>query len=238
MNSPSGLSVGSDCERSKLYANGFFSQLPQAALQDFDTLKLVFSYPQNAVLFAERQASRGLHVLCEGEVKLSMSSSEGKTLILRIAKPGDVLGLTATLAGTLHEETGETIRQCRVAFVGRNAFLRFLTRHPEAYPALIEQSGAQYRSACDQLRTVVFCSSATERLAKLLLQLSIGGETTKNVTRVTLPLTHGEIAALIGTARETVVRTLGDFKRQKLAVIEGSTLLIHDRPALKSLVVA
>lgn len=236
MNCPDGLRV-SNCKEAKLRGKGFLSLLPDGAFKDFNTLKSVFSYPQYSVLFAEKQTSRGLYMLCEGSVKLSMNSSEGKTLILRIAKPGDILGLTV-VTGTPHELTAETIRQCRVAFVRRNAFLGFLSRHPDAYPALMEQLGAHYHSACEQLRTLALCTSATERLAKLLLQLSAGGQQTDKGTRVTLLLTHGEIAALIGTSRETVARTLSEFKSQKLAVIEGSTLLIHNRPALRSLVAA
>jgi CRP-like cAMP-binding protein len=63
-----------------------------------------------AVLFIERQTARGVYVLCEGEVKLSVSSSEGKKLILRIAKAGEVLGLMSALSGTPHELTAETLR--------------------------------------------------------------------------------------------------------------------------------
>ena len=77
-----------------------FCQLQAAALKDFDIAKSSSVYPEGAVLFMEKQDPRGVFVLCEGQVKLSISSSEGKTLIVRIAKPGEVLGLTAVVGGT------------------------------------------------------------------------------------------------------------------------------------------
>ncbi len=67
-----------------------------------------------------------MYVLCEGEVKLSISSPEGKILIMRIARAGELLGLMATMAGQPYEVTAETIHPCQVAFVRREDFLRFV----------------------------------------------------------------------------------------------------------------
>ena len=157
---PYGFEVNDNCQTCKFRRDGFFCQLTAPALKDFDALKLVSAYPQGAVLFIEKQISRGVYVLCEGEVKLSISSREGRTLTLRIVKPGDVLGLAGTLADMPHEVTAETMRPSQVAFVRRDDFLRFLTRHPEAYPAVAKQLAAHYQVACEQLRTVALSASA------------------------------------------------------------------------------
>jgi CRP/FNR family transcriptional regulator len=217
---------------------GFFCQLPSAALKDLDAIKFNSAYPADAVLFIEKQTARGIYVLCQGEVKLTVGSSEGKTLILRIARPGDVLGLVAALAGQAHEVTAETLRPCQVAFIPRDAFLRFLTKHPEAYPMVAQQLGMHYQTACEQLKTVALSTSVQERLAKLLLEFSSQGRGTAQGTRFTVPLTHEEIAQFIGTTRETVTRTLSEFKRQDLVTIQGSTMTVQNRPALEHLVAA
>jgi CRP/FNR family transcriptional regulator, cyclic AMP receptor protein len=238
MKGPYGLEINESCQSCKLRTDGFFCQLPSAALKDLDAIKFVSAYPENAVLFLEKQAPRGIYLLCEGEIKLSVSSSEGKTLILRIVKPGEVLGLTAALAGSAHEVTAETLRPCQVAFIRRDAFLRFLATHPVAYPVVAAQLGAQYQAACEQLRTVCLSASAEERVAKFLLDFSATGHETKQGTRVKLLLSHQEIGELIGTSRETVTRTLSGFKGQELVAIQGSTLLIRNRSALEALVAA
>ena len=122
MKGPYGFELGDSCQNCKLRSNDFFCQLPQAALKDLNAIKFTSAYPAGAVLFIEKQTARGIYLLCEGEVKLSISSSEGKKLILRITKRGEVLGLVSALAGKPHEVTAETLRPCQVAFIPRDAF--------------------------------------------------------------------------------------------------------------------
>jgi CRP/FNR family transcriptional regulator, cyclic AMP receptor protein len=238
MHGPYGFELNQSCRTCTLKTNGFFCQLPPSALKDLDAVKFTSAYPQDAVLFLEKQAPRGIYVLCEGQVKLSISSSEGKRLILRIAKPGEVLGLMAAMSGNAHEVTAETLRPCKVTFIPRDSFLRFLAQHPEAYPAIAVQLGSHYQIACEQIRTLGLSASVTEKLAKLLLEWSAGAAQTNAGTRTRLPLTHEEIAEFIGTTRESVTRTLSELKNRHLVVLEGSTLTIPNRAALESCVSA
>ncbi|HKV24745.1 MAG TPA: Crp/Fnr family transcriptional regulator [Candidatus Acidoferrum sp.] len=235
MKGPYGLETSEHCQTCKVKASGFFCQLSAAALKDFDEIRSSSTYPEGAVLFLEKQDPRGVFVLCEGEVKLSISSSGGKTLILRIAKPGEVLGLMSTMAGMPYEATAETIHPCQVAYIRRDDFLRFIARHPEVYQGVVKQLMSLYQGACSQLRTVGLSSSAPEKLARLLLDMSAGGKQTEQGTQIKLPLTHEEIAALIGTTRETVTRTLSEFKSNHLVALHGSNLMISNRAALESL---
>jgi len=234
MRGPYGFDMSESCQNGKLKKAEFFCGLSLKALKEFDSIKSSSVYPEGAVLFLEKQDARGVFVLCEGEVKLTMSSSEGKTLILRIAKPGGVLGLMATLSGEPYEVTAETLRPCQVAFVRRDEFLRFIAQHPEASLGIVKLLTAHYHAACEQLKTVGLSASAPEKLARLLLGWSVGGEETKLGTRITLPLTHQEIAEFIGSSRETVTRTLSDFRSRHLVTLKGSTLMIADRPALQA----
>ncbi|MDR3722608.1 MAG: Crp/Fnr family transcriptional regulator [Candidatus Acidoferrales bacterium] len=234
MRGPYGFDMSDSCQNGKLKKAEFFCGLSLKALKDFDSIKSSSVYPEGAVLFLEKQDARGVFVLCEGEVKLTISSSEGKTLILRIAKPGEVLGLMATLSGEPYEVTAETLRPCQVAFVRRDEFLRFIAQHPEASLGIVKLLTAHYHAACEQLKTVGLSASAPEKLARLLLGWSVGGEETKLGTRITLPLTHQEIAEFIGSSRETVTRTLSDFRSRHLVTLKGSTLMIADRPALQA----
>lgn len=235
MKGPYGFEANEHCQSCKGKGAGFFCQLSAPALKDFDDVRSSTSYPEGAILFLEKQEPRGIFVLCAGEVKLSISSSGGKTLILRIARPGEVLGLMATVAGAPYEVTAETIRPCQVAYIRRDDFLRFIAKHPEAYQNIVKQMTSLYQGACSQLRTVGLSASAPEKLARLLLDWSVGGKETEHGTQVKLPLTHEEIAALIGTTRETVTRTLSEFKNNHLVAVHGSNLMISNRSALESL---
>jgi CRP/FNR family transcriptional regulator len=86
--------------------------------------------------------------------------------------------------------------------------------------------------ACAQLRTVGLSTSAPEKLARLLLDWSEGGQTTELGTRFRFCLTHEQIGEFIGTSRETVTRTMGAFKHRRLLSFQGSMLTISNRSAL------
>src|ERR1700685_1508752 len=129
MRGPYGFEANENCQSCKLRAEAFFCQLNAAAVKDFNAIKSTATYPAGALLFLEKQESRGVFVLCAGEVKLSISSSAGKTLILRIAKAGEILGLMATMSGMAYEVTAETVHPCQVAFIRRDDFLHFVTKH-------------------------------------------------------------------------------------------------------------
>ena len=135
---------------------------------------------QARLLFLEKQDSRGVFILCAGEVKLSISSSAGKTLILRIAKAGEILGLMAALSNSPYEVTAETLRPCQVAFVRRDEFVRFLAKHPEAYLAALN---AAWLALQRSLRTiahcwpVILCSGKTGAVAPRLVTRGEGHQT-------------------------------------------------------------
>jgi len=169
MKGPYGLDLNDGCKNCTTKGPGFFCQLPLSAVKDFDAIKSTATYPKGALLFVERQEARGIYVLCEGEVKLSISSAEGKTLIMRIARSGELLGLMAAMAGLPYEVTAETIHPCQVAFVRREDFLRFLAKHPETSQNVVKQMASQYRGACEQLHTknlLVSCSPGPKEFSK------------------------------------------------------------------------
>jgi CRP/FNR family cyclic AMP-dependent transcriptional regulator len=235
MRGPYGFEPGENCQSCKTRANGFFCQLSPAALKDFNAVRSSATYPAGAILFLEKQDPRGVFVLCAGDVKLSISSGAGKTLILRIAKPGEILGLMATISNIPYEVTAQTLHPCQVAFIRRDEFLHFIAKHLEVYQAAVKQLSKLYSGACEQLRTVGLSASAPEKLARLFLEWSPEANDSRKEMRINLPLTHEEIAEFIGTTRETVTRTLSEFKSRQLIALQGSTLTISNRPALETI---
>ena len=233
MRTPYGLDLNESCPACKYRRSGFFCQLSPAELNDFDALKSVIPYPAEALLFLEQQKTKGIYVLCEGEVKLSFSSSEGKRLLLRIARPGEVLGLLSALSGRPYEATAETLRPCQVAFASSTDFNKFLRRHPNLFQLIANQLGLQYRSACEQLCAVGLGASILERVAKFLLTWSANRGAPKNGIQFKLPLSHEEIAEHVGVTRESVTRALSEFRSRGLIENHGSTFVIADRAALQ-----
>jgi len=224
-----------NCQNCTLKGEGLFCHLSSAAATEFEAIRYSSSYPSAAMLFRENENARGVFLLCSGQVKLSVSSSGGKTLTLRIAKPGEILGLTASMSGAQYEATAETLHPCQVVFIRRDDFTRFIAKYPEIYQAVIRQLNSQYNHACEQLRTVGLATSAHEKLARLLLQWSSEGKETAEGTQTKMSLTHEQIAECVGSTRETVTRTLSEFKHKHLITIKGANMMIPNRAALEAI---
>ncbi|HWF92332.1 MAG TPA: Crp/Fnr family transcriptional regulator [Terriglobales bacterium] len=236
MKGPYGFELNEHCRTCKLRGNGFFCQLSDPVLKDFEQIRSASQYPAGAILFVEKQKCRGVYVLCEGEVKLSITSREGRTMIVKIVRAGEMLGLLAMVSCNAYEVTAETLRPSQVVFLHREEFLRFIAEHHEAHQNMVNQLSSQYRAVCEHLRTIGLTATVPEKLAKLLLDWSADSQTTNGATKMKLPLTHEEIGECIGVTRETVSRTLGEFKQRRLIRLQGATLMIPNRAALERFV--
>src|ERR1035437_977248 len=236
MLSPYGMEIVESCITCKLRTDRIFCDLPPTALQAFENIKYATAYPQGAVLFVEGQLPRGIFVLCKGSVKLSINSPNGRTVIVKLAEAGEVLGLSATISGKAYEVTAETIDPCQVNFVKREDFLRFLKDDVEACFKVAEQLSEKYHNACKEAGSLGLSHSAAEKLAKLLLEWSLkNGESHKAEPRLKLRLTHEEIAQMIGTSRETVTRLFAEMKKRQIVRSSGSTLVIRNTAALRDI---
>src|ERR1700691_247536 len=222
MLSPYGMEIVESCLTCKLRSDRIFCNMPSEALQQFEKIKFVTAYPQDAVLFVEGQVPRGIFVLCKGAVKLSINSPNGRTMIVKLAEPGEVLGMSATISGKPYEVTAETIDPCQVNFVKRDDFLRFLKDDVEACFKVAEQLSEKYHGACEEVRSLGLSHSAAEKLAKLLLEWSCkNGESAKSEPRLKLRLTHEEIAQMVSGACETVTRLFAEMKRRQIVRAKG-----------------
>ena len=200
-------------------------------------IKHASCFPEGATVFLEGQDPRGVYILCQGKAKLLTTNAEGKSLILKIAQPGEVLGLHSAVTGRPHEVTVETLQPSQLTFIRRDDLVRFLHRHGEACLQAASHLARDCQSAYDMVRSIGLSHSVSEKLARLLLQLASGSRVVNGTIRMKVALTHEEMAQLISTTRETVTRTLSDFKRRGLIASSGSTLVIPNSAGLERLIV-
>src|SRR5664280_2881555 len=99
----------SGCGSQARMAGEFFNKLSPEAMKDLSSMAFASSYSPGMILFSEKDPAPGVYIILEGEVKLSMNSSDGRRLILRIARKGDILGLASALSGKPCEMTAETL---------------------------------------------------------------------------------------------------------------------------------
>lgn len=230
-----------DCLRCTFREHRLFCDLPQEAVRKLQAIKATSVYPKGTLLCLEGQSARGVFVLCTGRAKLSTTSSEGKSIILRVAEPGEVLGLTAAVSNSPYEATVETLEPTQANFISQADFIRFLEEYPEVGMKVARQLTHNCKCAYDEIRSIGLSNSVPERIAKLLLAwaqhpLDLPNKKKSQEIAIRVTLTQEEIAQFAGTSRETVSRVLGDFKRKGWLRINGATWVVLNKPALENLV--
>lgn len=223
-----------NCQSCPVRREGLFCNLSSDTLNDISLVKQSSAYLPGRFLFLENEPNHGIYILCSGQVKLSISSNAGRTIILGISNPGDVIGLASALSGIPYEASAEVLQLSSISFLRREDVLRLCKSHPDFNDSVVRQLGRQYSVACEQLRVIGLSASAPQKMARLLLNWSRQGRTTEEGIKVNMPLTHEQMAECVGSTRETVTRTLSDFKRRHLISLKGATVLIPNPAALEA----
>ncbi len=236
MNTPYGLPMVENCTTCPLRKNSWYCALSADLLKSFDAYSHLTTYPGGAILFVEGQMPRGAFVLCSGKVKLSTTSKEGKVLVLKVVEPGEVMGLSAMISGEVFEVTAETVGPCLVNFVEQDGLLRLMERSGELGLRSAQAVSREFQFTYREIHELVLSRSSSGKLARLLLSW-IGHADKSHEVRIHAPVTHEEMAQRIGASRETVTRLLSDLRKKDLIKLEGTTLVIKNRPALEALAV-
>jgi len=236
MNTPYGLEMVESCSSCKLRKEGWFCQFSSDLLKSFSSISHLTSFPGGAILFVEGQKARGAFVLCSGRVKLSTTTREGKTLIMKMVEPGEIMGLSAVIAGEAYALTAETVGPCLVNYVEREGLLRLLEQSGELGMRAAQAVSREHQSTYRDIHELVLSRSSSGKLARLLLSWVNGHERhTGEELRIQAPATHEEMAQRIGASRETVTRLLSELRKREMIRLEGSTLVITNRAALETL---
>jgi CRP/FNR family cyclic AMP-dependent transcriptional regulator len=231
-----GIDICDHCADCKWRSDSFFCQFDPGTLAAFDSISFSNIYPAGSVLYAENEAPRGLFILCSGQVKLSISSGSGKTLITRMVSAGEALGLPSVMSGKPYRSTAETVTPSQLKFVKREDFKRFMEEHREVSFNVARQLIEECESDATQIRALGLANSAAERLANLLLAwCQESGSPSASGMRFPVMMTHEEISQLIGTSRETVTRLLKNFREKKILTVRRSSMTLHKKDALEEL---
>ena len=230
------LSIQDKCHECHLRTEQFFCNLPERDLKLFESIKVTKAYPKGTMLFIEGQPADGVYMICQGKVKLSTCSQDGKVIIIDIAESGDAVGLSAALDGVEYETTAEGRELCQVNYVSSQDLVKFLAENPDACLNAARQLSRSYQAAYRQICALGLSDSVAGKLAKLFLGWSGNGSGVNGQVHMKNFFTHEEIAEMIGSSRETVTRALKLFRESELVTLKGSNLIIHDRKRLKAMV--
>ena len=182
---------------------------------------------RGAVLFAEGEPARGVYILRTGRATVSISSSEGRIVMLRMAQAGDVLGLNSVLRNGSYDSTVKTLEPCRTDFISRLELIALMQQSKDGAQAILTLLSQELTELTNRAKLLLLPQTAAGRLAKLLLEWSNGNG---SVDRF---FTHEEIAQMICSSRETVTRLLAALSSQQVIRVTSDSILIRDRLALE-----
>ena len=203
------------------------------AIHSSNISNLTIVHPRGKVLFAEGEPARGVFILRTGMATESISSREGRMVILRIAQGGSVLGLNSVLRNACYNTTIKTIEPCRTDFIPRTALVDLMETNQPAAQAVAQLLSREIAELTERTRLLLLPQTANAKLAKLLLELCEQSSTKQ--PQITKSFTHEQISHMICSSRETVTRVLASLIRRRIIRVTSGSILISDGAALQKI---
>ena len=212
-----------------------FSDLSDEHLGDLSENKNYISHKKGQILYYEGTRPLGIFCISSGVVKVFKTASNGKEQIVRLAKKGDFLGYISLIGEEVYTNTATIVEGANICFIPKEIFLKVLNEDP-VFHRRITRAVCQDLGVMEERLTDATQKTIRERLAFTLLKLgdSYGVEGEKN-NKIDIVLTREEIAGLVGTATETVIRLLSEFRKDGLIQFEGKKIIILDKQGIARL---
>lgn len=212
-----------------------FSGLSQSELMEMDRITRMWEVKKRQPIYLRGDPSNTVYLLKKGRVKIGSSTPSGKEVTFEILDPGEIFGELEALEDSPREALAETLDDALICAIRREDFTRYLREHPDLMVKLTKLMGFRLRKIQSRVEDLVFRDVPT-RLAHLLLELKkTDGVPEGAGIRLSVKLTHQEMANLIGCSRETVTATLGQFRERRLIRIDGRSITILDSYGLHRL---
>lgn len=188
--------------------------------------KISQRYTAGQVIFGEGSRPAGLYCMHEGRVKITKSGGDGKEQIIRLVRPGDVLGYRALVAGSAHATSAIALTDCSVCLIPKHIISQQLTGNVLFSSALLQLLAANLSDTAERMLHLVY-KPVRERLAEALLLLLRTYHPAEVADQpFTIAISREDLGALMGTTKETTIRMLSEFKQEGLLATRGSAITI------------
>lgn len=220
------------CATCSRFSGSMFQDLTGSDLEKISTGKSCISFKKGSVFIQEGTRPNGVFCIHSGKVKV-YKHGDGREQIIRIAKEGDLLGYKAILAEESFPVSAETLEDCSICFVPKPLFLETLFTSSSFAQRILREACRELELMTSEL-TNMAQKTVRERVALTLLTLSdTYGEDALEPGRSTINLKREDLAGLVGTATETLIRLLAELKEERLIEIDGRKVIIRDKAGLR-----
>ena len=203
-----------------------FSDLSREELEQLTTAKTCIRYKKGQTLFYEGTRPLGIFCINTGKVKVFKISSDGKEQILYLSKSGDFLGYRAMISEEFYNASATVIEEGAICYIPKSSFIKLFNTNPSFFKKVINRLCNDLGVMEEKLVSIAQ-KSVRERLAATLLMLKeTYGMEGENSELIDIALSREDLANIIGTATETVIRLLSEFKSQNIISLEGKKIKI------------
>ncbi len=199
-------------------------------LKNLSSTAKVKHYKKKELIYTEGNNPNYLYLLQKGKVKIFRSHEYGKELIIDLQKEGDFFGYTALLDETSYHESAEALDDSSVALIPKEDFYALLNSNLSIMKKFVRLLSNEVQEKEEQLLKMAY-SSVKKRVAETLLKLQKSYQHNNN-TPFSISISREDLANMVGTATESLIRTLSDFKQENLVEVKGSTISIMDSKKL------
>ena len=218
--------------------NGF-NQLQQDAvsgdpIKSLTEYRSINKYKKKQVIYTEGNHPIQLYYVLKGKVKTYKSNDDGKELVTELYSEGDFLGHIALLQGGLYKETAEAIDECELALVPKKEFEDLLKNSREVTHKFISLLAKNISEKENHLLNLAY-NSLRKKVADALVVLKNKYHQTPE-EKFKIDISRENLATIAGTATESLIRTLSDFKSEKLIEIKDGYITITNEKKLEGMI--
>lgn len=220
-----------NCAACESRFKSIFCDLDSVDLEQIGETKSCGVFKKGQVIFQEGSRPMGIYCINQGKVKVYKTGDDGKEQIIRLEKEGSMLGYRAVLSGEHYSATATALEESKVCFIPKSVFMSILSHNTAMSFQMMKLLSHDLRTAEERITTLAQ-KPVRERLAEVLIFVkeTYGVEADGETINVTL--TREELANIVGTATETLIRLLADFKHEHLIELEGKKIKLVNQKAL------
>lgn len=210
-----------------------FNELNPESISFLNNHKIISHYKKGQTVFHEGTWPQGIFCLKAGKIKIYRIGTDGKEQIVRFVTPGDLLGIRALIAGMEYSASAETIEASVICNINRPIFIKLIDENPGFSHCLMKILSKLLEDA-ERKMTSLAQKPVRERLAEtLVIMRSLFQTDPGNENNSKISLSRNDLANIVGTATETVIRLLSEFKDENLISINGRSITLIDIDGLK-----
>lgn len=221
------------CQNCAVESISIFSMLNMDEKRILEKSKTCISLEKGEILYREGSRMNGFYCVHQGVLKMYKTGIEGKEQIIRFAKAGDIMGYRSVLSQEPACTTAKVIERTSVCFIPASTLFELVKQNSQFSMTLMKQTCTELGEANKYIMDIAQ-KTVRERLAEILLLLKDTFDLDKDNT-LQITLTREEIANMVGTATESVIRLLSEFKSDKLIALHGRKIQLLDIPKLQKI---